>query len=466
MSSVPIMLEPCSRVLLAGGLMLLAEGCAMHPSAVPSHAPPPPPPVRQAVRTVQVVVAPAGEGTLQVAGTVGKGKGTGEGVAKGAGGGALAGFKLSIGTGPLGIVLMPMLVAGGTVVGAASGAVVGYATSTSAKPVENMQAVLARNQVDLSSELARLVSERVPLAGKVLVVEPQAVADLRMDVSIRSWGLHGGSGGDPISTFSVDVSYQLSEPDGTVVQSRAFEVGGARRSFAEWSAEGGAPVRKALLDALQAAAEVVTDTAFLVQDLDARPGRGGPSSCGLVHRNPPCSEPNLLAQALKSSLPWNSGKPAHVIRSVPKVEGLLPVFQWEAFPPLNQGEQGADSATPAVTDIRYDLRIWTSVGGGPGDLVYERMNLNLEARTEPPPAPVETEEGVPAAAPAPFVEHRLETPLAPDTEHLWSVRARYRLDGEPRATRWSALDDSRPGRPGSCVYDGIPPHRFHRFRTP
>lgn len=466
MPSVRIMLEHCSRVLLVGSLMLLAEGCAMHPSAVPSHAPPPPPPVRQAVRTVQVLVAPAGEGTLQVAGTVGKGKGTGEGVAKGAGGGALAGFRLSIGTGPLGIVLMPMLVVGGTVVGAASGAAVGYAAATPAKPVENMQAVLARNQVDLSNELARRVSERVPLAGKVLVAEPQAMADLRMEVSIRSWGLHGGSGSDPISTFSVYVSYQLSEPDGTVVQNRTFEVGGARRSFAEWSAEGGAPLRKALLDALQAAAEVVTDTAFLVQDLDARPGRVGPSSCGLAHRNPPCSEPNLLAQALKRSLPWNSGKPAQVIRSVPKVAGLLPAFQWEALPPQNQREQGADAANPAVTDIRYDLRIWTSVGGGPGDLVYERLNLNLEARTEPPPARVEAEEGVPVAAPAAFVEHRLEEPLAANTEYLWSVRARYRLNGEPRVTHWSVLAFSRPGVPDPCRYEGIPPDRFHRFRTP
>ena len=421
--------------------------------------------MRPAVRTVQVVVAPSGEGTLQVGGTVGKGKGTGEGAAHGAVGGAWVGLEASVRAGPLGIILMPFLVVGGTVVGAAGGAVVGYATSTSAKPVEDMQAVLARNQIDLSTELARRVRDRVPMAGKVLA-DSEAAADLRMDVAISSWGLHGGSGGDPITTFSAYVSYQLSEPDGKGFQNRSFEVGGGRRTLAEWSAEGGAPLRKALLDALQAAAEVITDTAFLIQDLKVEPGSGAPSSCGLVHRNPPCSNWTFASQVMRGMLIWNYGKPEHLLRPVPKVKGVLPALQWEAFPSQAPREPRVNPEFPNITDIRYDLRIWSSAGGGPGDLVYERLNLNLEARTEPLSAPEDAKEGVPTAAPVSFVEHRLDEPLAPNTEYLWSVRARYRLNGELRATRWSILAFSSPGRPDPCHYDGIPPDRYHRFRTP
>ena len=462
MSNARTMPGRCFGPLFVGGLVL-ALGCVPPPASLPS--PPPPPPVRPAVRTVQVVVAPSGEGTLQVRGTVGKGKGTGEGAAKGAGGGAYQGLIISLQMGPLGVILAPVLIGVGAASGAVVGGAMGYATSTSAKPVEDMQAVLARNQIDLSTELARRVSERVPMAGKVLA-EPGAEADLRMDVAIHSWGLHGGSGGDPITSFSAYVSYQLSEPDGKGFQSGSFEVGGARRTFAEWSAEGGAPLRKALLDALQAAAEVVTDTAFLIQDFKAGPGSGAPSSCGLGHRNPPGSDWNLVSQVLRSSLPWNSGKPQHLVRPVPKVQSLSPALQWEAVLPPPPPGPGADPGATTITDIRYDLRIWSSAGGGPGDLVYERLGLSLEARTEPPPAPEDAKEEGPTAAPVPFVEHLLEAPLAPKTEYLWSVRARYRLNGEPRATRWSILAFSRPGVPDPCRYDGIPPDRYHRFRTP
>jgi hypothetical protein len=53
----------------------------------------------------------------------------------------------------------------------------------------------------------------------------------------------------------------------------------------------------------------------------------------------------------------------------------------------------------------------------PGDLAYERVGLAATS-------------------------HALETALAPHASYFWSVRLRYTLDGEPRATRWSAA--SRP----------------------
>jgi hypothetical protein len=33
--------------------------------------------------------------------------------------------------------------------------------------------------------------------------------------------------------------------------------------------------------------------------------------------------------------------------------------------------------------------------------------------------------------------YRPEQPLAPDSEYVWSVRARFELDGNQRTTRWS-----------------------------
>jgi hypothetical protein len=138
---------------------------------------------------------------------------------------------------------------------------------------------------------------------------------------------------------------------------------------------------------------------------------------------------------------------------------------WEAFPRAADQAGDAGKLLERISDVRYDLRIWASVGGGPGALVYERLGLDL---------PVHKEEG------SPTVEHRLDLPLSPGTEYLWSVRARFKLDGAERATRWSmnqdpdarALPASKrwfsPTRPvrEPCLNEGIPPLRHHRFRTP
>jgi len=71
----------------------------------------------------------------------------------------------------------------------------------------------------------------------------------------------------------------------------------------------------------------------------------------------------------------------------------------------------------AAAELRYDLRIWSAEDRIPGDLVYERVGLAGTA-------------------------HAVENPLAPRASYFWSVRLRCTLDGEPRATRWSAA--SRP----------------------
>jgi hypothetical protein len=71
----------------------------------------------------------------------------------------------------------------------------------------------------------------------------------------------------------------------------------------------------------------------------------------------------------------------------------------------------------AAAELRYDLRIWSAEDRIPGDLVYERVGLAGTA-------------------------HAVENPLAPRASYFWSVRLRHTLDGEPRATRWSAA--SRP----------------------
>ncbi|HUM16825.1 MAG TPA: hypothetical protein VL086_14115 [Candidatus Nitrosotalea sp.] len=103
-----------------------------------------------------------------------------------------------------------------------------------------------------------------------------------------------------------------------------------------------------------------------------------------------------------------------------RADDLQPTLRWETFPrPVD---------APAVSNISYELRIWRAEknqdapGQGlvlPGELVYARAGL-----VEP--------------------VHRVETPLEPDTLYLWSIRARFELEGRVRVTDWGALMFPRP----------------------
>jgi hypothetical protein len=137
-----------------------------------------------------------------------------------------------------------------------------------------------------------------------------------------------------------------------------------------------------------------------------------------------------------------------------RVDSLQPTLRWQAFPGEHQQFAGGQvtrfvTVDPAsVRDVSYDLRIWTVRGRAPGDLVYE-----IDGLAEP--------------------SHKPERPLKPDTEYYWSVRARFTLDGQPRASEWSLSQLPCPPAYGVECARGvarqtgrIPPLNHYRFKTP
>jgi len=136
-----------------------------------------------------------------------------------------------------------------------------------------------------------------------------------------------------------------------------------------------------------------------------------------------------------------------------KVDSLQPTFRWEPFPGTHQAYAWAGIGPfvvvdkESVRDVTYDLKIWTVASGVPAELAYEREGL-----TEP--------------------SHHLERPLKPDTKYYWSVRARFSLDGKPRATEWSLSSIPCPPASGLECARGvarrtgtIPPPNHYRFKT-
>jgi hypothetical protein len=111
-----------------------------------------------------------------------------------------------------------------------------------------------------------------------------------------------------------------------------------------------------------------------------------------------------------------------------EVDSLQPTLQWQPFPGIEHKLHSFNKETASyesapfievderhVSDVRYDLKIWKASNRTRGNLVYERTGI----------------EGT---------SHRIDEPLEPDTRYLWTIRARFRLDGKPRLTEWSMIN--------------------------
>jgi hypothetical protein len=132
----------------------------------------------------------------------------------------------------------------------------------------------------------------------------------------------------------------------------------------------------------------------------------------------------------------------------PKLHSLQPELRWESFPRPTDLQADRGGWVSRVRDVTYDLRIWRGSRDPhghqevyPAELVYSRTALAMP-------------------------EHLVELPLAPDTQYLWSVRARFELDGQPRVTPWGVL--LVPGQSGGDDPRSVsvPPRGYYRFATP
>lgn len=120
-----------------------------------------------------------------------------------------------------------------------------------------------------------------------------------------------------------------------------------------------------------------------------------------------------------------------------QVDSLQPTLRWEAFPRPEDLTADTDGRLANARRVTYELRIWRAEGEAPGELVYVRADL-----TEP--------------------VHTLDTPLVPDTLYLWTVRARFDLDGQPRVTLWAVLMRTRSDARRTL----LPPSDYYQLRTP
>lgn len=98
----------------------------------------------------------------------------------------------------------------------------------------------------------------------------------------------------------------------------------------------------------------------------------------------------------------------------PKVQTLEPILQWETFPQPRHLAR-LECTPDQISNVSYDLRLWEiSVAGieqGP-PLTVSQVGL-----TKP--------------------EFPVHPALRYDTTYCWTIRARFKLDGDSRMTQWT-----------------------------
>jgi hypothetical protein len=122
-----------------------------------------------------------------------------------------------------------------------------------------------------------------------------------------------------------------------------------------------------------------------------------------------CGKPAMVG--LRPDYPAVERKWYALLTEFVEVDSLTPTFRWQ---PLDIAlvDQSAPREDAPIDKVTYEIRIWQTVTGNPGKLVYARKQLTS-------------------------TEHRLERPLNPGTRYYWSVRAHFKVDGRHRMTEWT-----------------------------
>ena len=154
--------------------------------------------------------------------------------------------------------------------------------------------------------------------------------------------------------------------------------------------------------------------------------------------------------------------PAHHLFT--EIDTLQPTFRWEPFPGAEQQE--GEKAPADVREVTYEVKVFSA----------RRSSRTLGGRIRTLGGRMVPELlGGPVYSRIGLVEpsHRIKVPLAACTKYFWTVRAKFRLGGQPRLTDWANLSGT-PWHTRRAAYSGFsgerqladPSYYYLPFQTP
>jgi hypothetical protein len=188
--------------------------------------------------------------------------------------------------------------------------------------------------------------------------------------------------------------------DSREIYNRSYSFVSDKRLFREWGAQSGAAMRHALEIGFERIAEQIVEDVLLAYPLMPGFAITGAATNQRNHIIEPIEPPTHQY--------WGAGSARPSLAT-----SLEPNFRWLDFPGdkvLNADFQGK---LRQLSSLRYDLRIYRLEDQrGTARIILERNNIET-------------------------TEYQMTQPLAPTTEYVWSVRARFALDTGERTSRWS-----------------------------
>ena len=397
----------------------MVGGCASAPSTLHLEASSPPSPhlaiaivpVSRAAKSDFAGIDRVDPHEYAKAGVQGLGRGA---VAGAAIGGGLLPYALA--AGPAGYVAIPFIFVGAAAIGFIGGYLQGASAIAPSPQTAALEAALTSAAIGAASpnamaaaiadDIARWTPYRAQVFADAAVAgQPAAHGggpagsegfDSVLQVEIAQFGFAARNAGRDIGLYMVAEARLLDAGNRQPIALRGLAYVSPWHAADHWTKADGALTRTELERAQRALAERVVEHMFLDTPWPSQPGAMPTGQvCGVL----PIASPGAVAVMIPGP-------------QVPvKVDGTTPLLAWSA--PLAPTTAAESSAAAAADDLRYDLRIFEEYDWGAGDLVYERAGLRGN-------------------------EHRVESELKPATSYFWAVRARYTVDGHPRATRWSA----------------------------
>jgi hypothetical protein len=301
---------------------------------------------------------------------------------------------------------------------------VGASMAPGAEAVREAEARM-RAALDVNA-IQESLRQQVEIAARSHGVLPASRerAETLIEVTLTDAGTVGAGIDAPVGLRMNARVRALRAGDGAELYRAQYVHEGARLKLAEWAANDGARLLRALEAGYATLAAHVADSVYLLYPFPSQEaGAAGVLSAafGLAPLDPP-TRGTPTDMSLTERFEW------------PGVASTRPLLRWEAFPRAADVKL-APAEMGRVGKVTYDLVIARERNLAPAEIAYRRSGL---------------------AAP----EHRVETPLEPRARYYWSVRARFDLDGRPRVTGWASTHyqarDSMTA-PSSLSY---------RFRTP
>lgn len=333
----------------------------------------------------------------------------------GAGTGATKGVFATFLTFPDGIVADPIIGIIMTSTAAVIGGVTGLLIAESKDKVEENAAILNKFSAELkiqetmSNRFLKVAQEQTK--SSYVVFEEQGPSkpdektnygflsdkgiDTIFEISVLNYGLTDPFVNSPIAFFMNLRLRLIRAIDGKIIHESITRYESRKLRFSDWSANNAQLLREEFNSCYQSLSERIIEKILFLPELNS----DSLDICG--------PQPIFPVYKYNSTFLKNEAKFA-VIDSI---QPILKWTEWNSFSMPTNSSGREFEQLPYKKDIFYDIKVYRIEDDFPVELVYERDNLT-------------------------DCFHKIECSLSPSTIYFWTVRARFKVDGNDQATKW------------------------------